>query len=132
MFAARGWSEIAQEQSPNPRPSNKSLRTTRVTHTYTPHLPSIVPQIATIKDHKGSIKGPLGGPGRPQALNIPTPNLTSTGRRLRAIPISACSGASKFYYSNYVYIYICTYVYLYVCAYIYIYTYICVSHVTLF
>ena len=28
-----------------------------------PKLPSTVPQIATIKDHKGSIKGPLGGPG---------------------------------------------------------------------
>ena len=29
-----------------------------------PQLPSILPQIPTIEDHKGSIKGPLRGPGR--------------------------------------------------------------------
>ena len=29
-----------------------------------PQLPSIIPQIPAIKGHKGSIKGPLGGPGR--------------------------------------------------------------------
>ena len=29
-------------------------------HYVDPQLPSIIPQIPTIKDHKGSIKGPLG------------------------------------------------------------------------
>ena len=31
--------------------------------TWTPKLPSNIPYIPTIKGHKGSIKGPLGGPG---------------------------------------------------------------------
>ena len=30
---------------------------------WTPQLPSNIPQVPTIKGHKDSIKGPLGGPG---------------------------------------------------------------------
>ena len=35
-----------------------------------PQLPCIIPQMPTIKDHKASIKGPLGGPGRVSGLGL--------------------------------------------------------------
>ena len=35
-----------------------------------PQLPSNIPQIPTMKDHKGSMKGPLGGPGKVQASEV--------------------------------------------------------------
>ena len=56
----------------NPKPKTSqdelNLKPLLPDPTSTPQLPSNIPQIPTIKGHKASIKGPLGGAGTPNTL----------------------------------------------------------------